>query len=61
MSSLCKLFCAILLLTTLFTFGYTKYQRDIDRALARVSSSSQIAQTRCGPIEYAVAGLVHPS
>ena len=32
------------------------YQRDIQQARARVSSGSQIAQTPCGPIEYAVAG-----
>jgi pimeloyl-ACP methyl ester carboxylesterase len=32
------------------------YQRDIQQARYRVSSGSQIAQTPCGPIEYAVAG-----
>jgi 2-hydroxy-6-oxonona-2,4-dienedioate hydrolase len=32
------------------------YQRDIQQARARVASGSQIAQTPCGPIEYAVAG-----
>ncbi len=32
------------------------YQRDIQTARARVSSGSQIAQTACVPIEYAVVG-----
>jgi 2-hydroxy-6-oxonona-2,4-dienedioate hydrolase len=32
------------------------YQRDIQQARDRIASGSQIAQTRCGPIEYAVVG-----
>lgn len=32
------------------------YQGDIQQARDRVSSGSRIAQTACGPIEYAVAG-----
>lgn len=32
------------------------YQRDIQSARDRVASGSQIVQTPCGPIEYAVAG-----
>lgn len=32
------------------------YQRDIQQARERVASGSQIAETPCGPIEYAVAG-----
>lgn len=32
------------------------YHRDIQQARHRVASGSQIAQTPCGPIEYAVAG-----
>lgn len=35
---------------------YTSYRRDIHRARLRVSTGSQVAQTPCGPIEYAVAG-----
>ena len=35
---------------------YTSYRRDIDRARGRVSTGSQIVQTPCGPIQYAVAG-----
>jgi pimeloyl-ACP methyl ester carboxylesterase len=33
-----------------------RYRRDISGAIERVSTGSQIAETRCGPIEYAVAG-----
>lgn len=47
---------AILLLAALVGFGYTSYQRDIAPALVRISTGSQIVQTGCGPIEYAVAG-----
>ena len=32
------------------------YHADLKQARARVSSGSKIAQTSCGPIEYAVAG-----
>jgi pimeloyl-ACP methyl ester carboxylesterase len=32
------------------------YQRDIQQAHDRIASGSQIAQTPCGPIEYAVVG-----
>lgn len=32
------------------------YQRDIQRARERVAAGSQMAETPCGPIEYAVAG-----
>lgn len=32
------------------------YQRDIQQARERVASGSRIAQTPCGPIEYAIAG-----
>ena len=33
-----------------------RYQRDIRHARERVAAGSQIVQTPCGPIEYAVAG-----
>jgi pimeloyl-ACP methyl ester carboxylesterase len=33
-----------------------KYRHDMDAALARVTHGSQIADTKCGPIEYAVSG-----
>ena len=35
---------------------YSEYRKDIDQARKRVNSGSQIAQTNCGPIEYANAG-----
>jgi pimeloyl-ACP methyl ester carboxylesterase len=35
---------------------YAAYRRDLGRADARIAAGSQIAQTRCGPIEYAIAG-----
>jgi hypothetical protein len=43
-----------LLVVGLFGLIYTGYQRDIRQARERVSTGSQIAQTPCGPIEYAV-------
>lgn len=46
----------ILLVAVLFGVIYPSYQRDIRHARERVSTGSQIAQTPCGPIEYAVAG-----
>jgi 2-hydroxy-6-oxonona-2,4-dienedioate hydrolase len=45
-----------LLVTGLFGLAYTSYQRDIHQARKRVSTDSQIVQTPCGPIEYALAG-----
>lgn len=36
------------------------YQRDIGHARERVASGSQIAQTACGPIEFAEAGTGAP-
>jgi pimeloyl-ACP methyl ester carboxylesterase len=40
----------------LLTLTYTRYRHDIDPAYERISTGSQIAPTRCGPIEYAVRG-----
>lgn len=40
----------------LFGLAYTSYQRDIRQERERISSGSQIVETPCGPIEYAVAG-----
>jgi 2-hydroxy-6-oxonona-2,4-dienedioate hydrolase len=45
-----------LLVAGLFGLAYTSYQRDIHQARERVSTGSQIVQTPCGPIEYALAG-----
>ena len=36
--------------------AYGAYRRDIRAARARTESGSLLAQTRCGPIEYAIAG-----
>ena len=39
-----------------FAWIYTDYLHDIDAARARRAAGSRLAETRCGPIEYAVAG-----
>ena len=39
---------------------YASYRRDMDEALERISVGSRIAQTPCGPIEYASAGEGEP-
>ena len=39
---------------------YDAYQRDIRAARERVATGSRIAQTGCGPIEYAVRGEGRP-
>ncbi len=46
----------VLLLAGAFALVYASYQRDIHRARERVSAGSEIAQTPCGQIEYAIAG-----
>jgi 2-hydroxy-6-oxonona-2,4-dienedioate hydrolase len=40
--------------------AYIGYQRDISQARERVSTGSQVAQTPCGPIEYAAIGAGKP-
>ena len=45
-----------LLVAGLFGLVYASYQRDIHKARERISVGSQIVETPCGPIEYAVAG-----
>ena len=35
---------------------YSSYRGALRRARARIATGSQLAQTRCGPIEYATAG-----
>jgi len=45
-----------LVVAGLFGLTYTSYQRDIRQARERVSTGSQMVQTPCGPIEYALAG-----
>jgi len=44
------------LLAGLFAVVYSSYQHDIRQARERISVGSQIAETPCGQIEYAVAG-----
>jgi pimeloyl-ACP methyl ester carboxylesterase len=39
---------------------FTDYRRTIRLAYGRISTGSEIAETRCGPIEYAVAGAGPP-
>jgi 2-hydroxy-6-oxonona-2,4-dienedioate hydrolase len=39
---------------------HAAYRRDIRAARMRVDSGSQMAATRCGPIEYAIAGQGSP-
>jgi len=35
---------------------YSRYHHDVERARERIATGSQIADTPCGPIEYAVSG-----
>lgn len=41
------------LLVMLVALVVFEYRSDVERARERVSLGSQIAQTKCGPIEYA--------
>lgn len=51
---------ASVLLALLFMTGCASlvpaYRHDLDAAQARISSGSRVADTRCGPIEYAIEG-----
>jgi len=47
-------------LAGLMLFTYFSYREELGAAEARVSSGSQIADTRCGRIEYAVIGKGSP-
>lgn len=49
-----------ILIAELVVLVYSLYQRDIERARNRVSAGSQIVETPCGKIEYAVAGYGPP-
>jgi 2-hydroxy-6-oxonona-2,4-dienedioate hydrolase len=46
----------LLVLAGLIALAYISYERDIRAARERVATGSRIAQTPCGPIEYASAG-----
>jgi len=41
---------------TLSAFTYLRYRRDLHDARGRVAARSRVADTPCGPIEYAIAG-----
>src|SRR5512146_1171818 len=40
----------------LLVLVHARYRREIDRARVRVATGSEVVQTRCGPIEYALLG-----
>lgn len=44
------------LVAGLFALAYVSFQRDIGKARERISVGSQLVETPCGRIEYAVAG-----
>lgn len=44
-----------------FVSGWTHYRRDMQAATARIDSlGSEVVETACGPIEYAVRGAGYP-
>lgn len=49
-------FSCLLGIAIVGAFLYGTYRRDLERETARVATGSDIAQTRCGPIEYASLG-----
>lgn len=51
---------AATLVAMLGAFVYFSYQRDIRLAHARIATGSQLVETPCGTIEYALAGLGPP-
>jgi len=55
-SSRTALAIVALILAGLVVPAFAMYRRDVGRARARIAARSQIAQTPCGPIEYAVEG-----
>jgi len=54
------LIVAFLAVRTAVVSVYVAYHGDIDQAFKRISTRSQIVQTACGPIEYAIAGEGNP-
>jgi pimeloyl-ACP methyl ester carboxylesterase len=50
----------VLLVAAAVVAVYLDYRREMDRALERISSGSRLAQTPCGPIEYASEGEGRP-
>ena len=51
---------AFVVLAALVALAYVGYARDIRMARERVAIGSRIAQTACGPIEYAIGGEGSP-
>ena len=49
---------AVIILAGLLVPTYVAYRRDIGRAYDRISTGSQIVQSRCGPLEFAAVGEV---
>jgi pimeloyl-ACP methyl ester carboxylesterase len=47
---------AVVLVAGSVALMLSTYQRDISQARERISTRSQVAQTRCGPIEYGIIG-----
>ncbi len=54
------LIVAVALVAGIGALIYGAYRPHLERARARISTGSQIAATRCGPIEYAEAGRGPP-
>jgi pimeloyl-ACP methyl ester carboxylesterase len=46
----------VVAIAVVVVLAWPSYRRDMDAARQRVSSGSEIAQTACGPIEYAALG-----
>src|SRR5512143_3823740 len=44
----------------LLVLVHASYRREIGRARERVATGSEVVQTRCGPVEYAVLGRGPP-
>jgi pimeloyl-ACP methyl ester carboxylesterase len=55
-----SLILAGLLASAAAALAYAAYRRDIGREFERISTGSQLIQTRCGPIEYASVGEGEP-
>ncbi|HUQ24980.1 MAG TPA: alpha/beta hydrolase [Burkholderiales bacterium] len=50
------LLAVVAVLAATATLGYAKYRSDLAAARQRIATGSDVAQTPCGPIEYAVLG-----
>src|SRR5689334_11558438 len=50
------LLIGLVLAAAAFILVYESYRSDLGVARARIASGSSIAQTACGPLEYAISG-----